>query len=103
MAELSGEKPVMWGSAIVGFGNYHYKYTSGREGDAPAVSFSPRKDNFVIYFTHAYDEYDSLLAKLGKYSTSKWCLYIKRLSDIDIDVLKAMIKNSLAYMKKTYG
>ena len=79
MQEITGQPPVMWGPSIIGFGSYHYKYESGREGDAPAVSFSPRKANLVIYLADNASRYETLLEKLGPHTTGTACLYIKRL------------------------
>lgn len=95
MQSAAGEKPKMWGPSIIGFGNYHYKYESGREGDAPLVGFSPRKAATVLYGVIAFSDSDALLAKLGKHTTGKGCLYIKKLADVDDQVLKTMIRKSL--------
>ena len=94
MEQVTKEKPKMWGSSIIGFGSYHYKYETGREGDMMKVGFSPRKQNITLYIRGGLEEYQGLLKKLGKHSTGKGCLYIKRLSDIDVDVLKEMINES---------
>src|SRR5512147_1814962 len=94
MEQVTKEKPKMWGSSIVGFGSYHYKYESGREGDAPILGFSPRKQNLTLYLPGGLENYQGLMKKLGKYSTGKGCLYIKRLSDIDKNVLKELITES---------
>jgi hypothetical protein len=96
MQSASGEKPTMWGLAIVGFGSVHYKYESGREGDMPIIGFSPRKAASVLYGAIGYPGADALLAKLGKHSTGKGCLYIKKLSDVDAKVLEAMLGKALA-------
>jgi hypothetical protein len=102
MREATGEEPVMWGSSIVGFGSYHYKYDSGREGDMPIIGFSPRKQNLTLYIMMGgFERYDELMAKLGKHTTSVSCLYIKRLSDIDMEVLRALVEESVANMKST--
>ena len=99
MEEITGHKPKMWGPSIVGFGSYHYKYASGREGDWPISAFSPRKNDLTLYFMIGFfEKYPELMEKLGKHSTGKSCLYIKRLSDIHVPTLKKMIKTSL---KKT--
>lgn len=95
MQAASGEKPKMWGPAIVGFGSQHYVYDSGREGDMPRVSFSPRKAATVVYSVLSGKGAAALLARLGKHSTGKGCLYIKRLSDVDIDVLRELIVAAL--------
>ncbi len=98
MNNITNETPYMYGSSIIGFGSYHYKYASGREGDYLIVGFSPRKAALVFYGVIFYEEGGKLLPKLGKYKAGKGCLYIKKLSDIDIEVLKEMIKN--AYQEK---
>lgn len=102
MARLSGEPAKMWGSSIIGFGDYHYKYESGREGTSARIAFSPRKAQTVIYFIDGYEQRGDLLARLGKHKIGKACLYIKRLADIDVAVLEAMISASLAYMDQNY-
>jgi Domain of unknown function (DU1801) len=91
-----GEKPKMWGTSIVGFGSYHYRYESGREGDMPLIGFSARKAATVLYSMLADKEAESLLAKLGKHTTGKGCLYIKKLGDVDRTVLKTLIGNAVA-------
>jgi hypothetical protein len=96
MEEVTQQSPKMWGTSIVGFGSYHYKYASGREGDYLAVGFSPRKQNMTLYLMDGIDRYEELLAKLGKHSTGKSCLYIKRLADVDVDVLRDLVKASCA-------
>jgi hypothetical protein len=96
MQGVSGEKPKMWGPSIIGFGSYHYRYDSGREGDAPLIGFSPRKAANVLYGTIGASESKALLPKLGKHSTGKGCLYIKKLADVDLRVLENMIVKSLA-------
>lgn len=97
------ETPKMWGASIVGFGSYHYKYDSGREGDWFLTGFSPRKQNLTIYITAGFREYDDIMKNLGKYTTGSSCLYVKKLSDIDIDKLKTLVEKSVAYMKKRYA
>lgn len=95
MREETGEEPYMYGPSIVGFGSYHYKYESGREGDAPVSAFSPRKAQLVVYLIADYEDvYADLLARLGPYKVGKTCLYIKKLADIDEDVLRQMIRDS---------
>ncbi len=101
MHELTGAEPYMYGPTIVGYGTYHYRYASGHEGDAPLAAFSPRKPELVIYLGQEALE-PMALAKLGKSRTTKGCLYVKRLTDIDLKVLKAMIKKSIAVTRKTY-
>ena len=95
MEEITGEKPKMWGPSIVGFGSYRYKYASGREGDWPMTSFSPRKKDLTLYIMMGFEKHPDLMEKLGKHSTSKSCLYIKRLSDVHIPTLKKLIKIGL--------
>lgn len=96
MEHLSGEKARLWGSAIIGVGSYHYKYESGREGDMPIISFSPRKSATVLYGLMGFNGAEALLAKLGKHTTGKGCLYIKKLTDVDEQVLKELMAKSLA-------
>lgn len=100
--ELTGFEPHMWGPTIVGFGSYHYKYASGHEGDAPIAGFSPRKEAFAIYLATDYNKKEALLKQLGKHKMGAGCLYIKKLDDVKIDVLKEMITNSIAHVKKLY-
>ena len=102
MAESSGEPAKMWGEAIVGFGTYHYVYASGREGDWMLTGFSPRKANISLYLMAGFDELGDELSTLGKHKSSKGCLYVKKLSDIDEKVLRKMIKKSIVIMKKRY-
>ena len=96
MQNATGEKAKMWGPSIIGFGSYHYVYESGREGDMPIVGFSPRKAATVIYGLRASGEAESLLAKLGKHTTGKGCVYIKKLADVDQKVLGTLITKSAA-------
>ena len=101
MKQITKEEPKLWGPSIVGFGSYHYKYESGREGDSPMMGFSPRKQNLTLYIiTPGFEEYQGHLSRLGKYSTGKSCLYIKRLSDIDVDVLQELISDSLKAIRR---
>ena len=95
MKEITGAKPVMWGSSIVGFGSYHYRYASGREGDWFKTGFSPRKQALTLYIMGGFKD-KSELANLGKHSTGKGCLYIKRLSDIAFDVLEKFLTNAVS-------
>ena len=95
MKEVTQEEPIMWGTSIIGFGSYHYRYASGREGDWPIVGFSPRKRSLTVYLTPGLDEIGDLLGKLGKHRVGKGCLYINKLSDVDTDVLKEIIKKSI--------
>ena len=99
--EETNLEPQMWGDSIVGFGRYRYKYASGREGEWMLIGFSPRKQNLTLYIMDGFDEYDTLLGKLGRHKTGKSCLYINKLEDVDQDVLKQLIKNSVEHMKKT--
>ncbi len=96
MKQVTKKEPKMWGPSIIGFGSYHYKYESGREGDSPQIGFSPRKQNITLYILSGADHENPLLQKLGKHSTSKVCLYIKRLADVDKKVLQELIKESFA-------
>lgn len=102
MTTATGEKPVMWGASIVGFGRYRYRYDSGREGEMCRIGFSPRKGSTVIYMINGFSEEAKLLARLGRVKTGKSCLYIKRLADIDMPTLEAMIDRSIAYMNAKY-
>jgi len=96
MQDVAGEKPKMWGPSIIGFGTYHYRYESGREGDMPIVGFSPRKPATVLYGLRAAPDVDSLLDKLGKHTSGKGCVYIKKLADVDQKVLAELIRKSAA-------
>ena len=100
MKQVTKETPKMWGSSIVGFGSYHYKGASGREGDWLLTGFSPRKQNLTLYITGGFDLYKDLLRKLGKYQTSVGCLYIKKLDDVDKKVLKELVAESVKTAKK---
>ena len=95
MKSVTKEEPKMWGPSIIGFGAYHYKYASGREGDMCIAGFSPRKQNLTIYLEPGFEKQKALLEKLGKHKTSKVCLYIKSLKDVDVKVLKELIANSV--------
>jgi hypothetical protein len=99
MQGAAGEKPKMWGPSIIGFGSHHYKYESGREGDMPLIGFSPRKAANVLYGMTGSSDSKALLAKLGKHTTGKGCLYIKKLADVDQQVLEAMAVKSVAAMR----
>ena len=99
MREVTGESPQMWGPSIVGYGNYHYRYASGREGDWMLIGFSPRKAALTLYIMAGFQRWDELMARLGKYTTGKSCLYIKRLADIDLDVLRELASLSVAHMR----
>ena len=101
MKQVTGQEPEMWGDSIVGFGSYHYKYESGREGDWFITGFSPRKQNLTLYIMSGFDEYDQLLGKLGKHTIGKSCLYIKKIDDVDADVLKELVRKSVKHMENT--
>ena len=101
MQDVTDEEPVMWGDSIVGFGTYRYKYASGRQAEWMLTGFSPRVQNLTLYIMDGFDEYDQLLEDLGKHSTGKSCLYIKRLENIDLDVLRQLLEKSVAHMKAT--
>ena len=101
MKQETGAEPIMWEDSIVGFGTYKYKYASGREGEWPLTGFSPRVQNLTLYIMSGFEEYDDLLKKLDKHSTGKSCLYIKKLEDVDLDILKELISKSVAHMKAT--
>lgn len=99
MQEATGAAPRMWGESIVGFGHYHYKYASGREGDWFLTGFAPRKQNLTLYIMAGFDNYEALLGRLGKHTTGKSCLYVKRLADVDMPVLTELVVESVAHMK----
>lgn len=101
MASETSADPIMWGDSIVGFGSYKFKYASGREGDWFLTGFSPRKQNLTLYIMSGFDDYEQLLKQLGKHSTGKSCLYIKKLEDVDQDVLQQLVRKSVEHMKKT--
>lgn len=98
MKQATGVEPKMWGSSIVGLGQYHYKYASGREGDWFQVGFSPRKQNLTLYIVSGFDGYEAFLSKMGKHSMGKGCLYIKKLEDIDLPTLTELIEKSVTHM-----
>lgn len=102
MTRLTGWPAKMWGKSIIGFGKYHYKYESGREGDFMRVGFSPRKANLVIYILPGYTDYSGILARIGKYKKGKSCLYINKLADIELDVLEELIVAGVADMAEKY-
>ena len=102
MQTASGTKAEMWGSAIIGFGTYHYKYATGREGDWMRIALSPRKQNISIYIMDGFSKYEKLLAKLGKHKLGRSCLYINKLEDVNIKVLRTLIERSIKNMKKRY-
>lgn len=99
MRDVTKEEPYMWGSSIIGFGTYHYKYSTGHEGDCPKLAFSPRKNQFSIYLSCDSDKNADLMSKLGKYKSGKSCLYIKRLDDVDKNILRKLFINTLKQLK----
>ncbi|MEO7908361.1 MAG: DUF1801 domain-containing protein [Roseiflexaceae bacterium] len=101
MQEATHAPPQMWGTSIVGFGSYHYKYASGREADWMLTGFSPRKQNVTLYIMAGFEQYDAMLAQLGKHTCGKACLYIKRLSDVDLPTLKQLVQASVQHMLAT--
>jgi hypothetical protein len=103
MKKITGDKPKMWGPSIIGFGEYHYKYESGREGDSLLVGFSPRKANMVLYVLGCLGDKEPLLAKLGKYKNGKSCLYINKLDDVDMPTLEKLIDKSYKTTKKKWS
>lgn len=106
MQDFTGHEPKMYGPSIVGFGNYHYKYDSGHEGDAPLVGFSPRKSAISLYVFTGYlghSEQEELLKDLGKFKMGKACIYVKKLSDINQDVLKKLMKSTIEFLQSKYG
>lgn len=102
MAEVSGAEAKMWGPSIIGFGNYHYRYESGHEGDAPLIGFSPRKAAISLYVFTGLPKHEHLLADLGKFKMGKACIYIKKLADIDQSALAKLMKETIAYLKSKY-
>lgn len=103
MGSVTDEEPKMWGAAMIGFGSYHYTYESGREGDWFLTGFSPRKQNLTLYIMAGFDRYDELMNRLGNYKTGKSCLYVKKLEDVDMDILEKLISESVRHMKEKYG
>ena len=101
MREVTGEEPRMWGNSMVGYGSYHYKSASGQEGDWPLTAFSPRKANLTLYITPGFERYEELLGGLGKFTTGKSCLYVKRLSDVDEATLRELVRQSVEVMRAT--
>lgn len=100
--ETTGFEAKMWGPSIIGFGSYHYKYESGHEGDAPLVGFSPRKAKISLYFAPGETKRGELLKQFGKHTTGKACVYINKVADIDVDVLKALINESVSFLQEMY-
>ena len=99
MKKITNSEPSMWGTAIVGFGSYQYKYASGREGDWFLTGFSPRKQSLSLYIMSGFSKYDEILKRLGNYKTGKSCLYINKIEDVHIDVLEELIESSISYLK----
>jgi len=102
MKTETGFEPRMWGSSIIGFGSYHYRYDSGREGDAPLVGFAPRKNELALYLAHNFDKREDMLRQFGKHKSGKACVYVKKLADIDEGILKKMITSSVIWTRKKY-
>lgn len=100
--ETAGYEAKMWGPSIIGFGSYHYKYASGHEGDAPLVGFSPRKAKISLYFAPGETKREELLKEFGKHTNGKACVYINKVADIDVEVLKKLIQESITFLQKTY-
>lgn len=103
MRKVTGQKPVLWGTSIVGFGSYHYKYASGHEGDSCLTGFASRKGDISIYLVAAGRDQETLLAKLGKHKMGKSCLYVRKLEDIDMGVLEKLVAGSVAEVRRLYG
>jgi hypothetical protein len=103
MRDITGHEPLVWGSRMIGFGQYHYRYASGHEGDSFLTGFTPRANDFSLYFHGGFEQYAALLARLGKHKLGKGCLYLKRLSDVDLTVLREMIEISVAWVRAEYG
>ena len=103
MGRVTGETPKMWGPSLIGFGRYHYRYASGREGDWFVTGLSPRKQALTVYIMPGFDGYPDLMGRLGKYRTGKSCLYINALDDVDMAVLEDLIRLSVSSMRETYG
>ena len=100
MEEVTGERAEMWGTSIVGFGSYHYRYESGREGDFMLTGFAPRKQALTLYIMGGHERYDGLMAKLGKHRRGRSCVYINKLADVDLAVLRELIAESVAFMRE---
>ena len=103
MGRLTGKRAKMWGTTIVGYGSYHYRYASGREGDFFLMGFSPRKQALTIYVVAGFGKFPKLMKRLGKYKTGKSCLYVKSLEDVDMETLEALLQASQDYLRRTYG
>lgn len=102
-AVASGYEAKMWGPSIIGFGSYHYQYATGHEGDAPLVGFSPRKAKISLYFATGDTKRDAILERFGKHTSGKACVYINKVADIDVEVLKELISSSITFLQETYG
>lgn len=102
LRKITGKKPKLWGPAIVGYGEYHYRYASGREGDFLRIGFSPRAQNLTLYIMPGYENFDALLATLGPYTKGKSCLYVKRLADLHLPTLKHILTKGYRDMQKLY-
>jgi len=102
MSKATSQPPKMWGTSIVGFGSYHYKYESGREGDCCLTGFSARKGDISIYLTSEFPARAQLLSKLGKHKSAKACLYVNKLADVDLKILEKLVANSAAEVKRRY-
>lgn len=102
MRRATGARATMWGDSIIGFGQYHYKYASGREGDFLITGFSPRKNAISVYIMGGFERMSALMKRLGKFKTGKSCLYVKRLADVDEDILEQVVARSVEYMRETY-
>ncbi|WP_345239211.1 DUF1801 domain-containing protein [Pontibacillus salipaludis] len=100
--ETTGCEAKMWGASIIGFGSYHYKYDSGHEGDAPVVGFSPRKAKHSLYLAQGEPNREELLSQLGKHKTGKACVYVNKLDDIDVEVLRSLIQQSITFINDRY-
>ena len=98
MKKITANEPKMWGNSIVGFGSYHYKYASGREGDWFLTGFSPRKQNLTLYIMPGFARYDDLMSKLGRFKTGKSCLYINKIEDVELQTLKELVRQSVEYV-----
>lgn len=103
MEKVTGEKAVMWGPSLIGFGTYRLVYANGTAADWPIASFSPRKKDLVLYLMYVFERHPELMKKLGKHSTGKVCLYIRRLADVDVKVLKELVAASVRYGREKHG
>ena len=103
MREITGVEPAMWGPGIVGFDTYHYLYASGQEGEWPVVGFAPRKRSLTLYIMSGFDGYDDLLSKLGRYKTGKSCLYVNKLADVDQEILRELVRQSVEHVRSAHA